>query len=132
MKVANGEQLQCQDHFDKVPFSIQGDCNTLLLTGLDLVMGIQWLEHLSSMICNWKKLTMDFTWDNQPRLLIKVNGLPIETFYFRNISKALQLKATALALCMLIGQHIALITNNMQELLSQFQDVFNEVSSLPP
>ncbi|KAA8544713.1 hypothetical protein F0562_019440 [Nyssa sinensis] len=103
VKVANGEQLQCQDRFDKVPISIQGvyfslTLYSLPLTGLDLVLGIQWLERLGSVICNWKKLTMDFTWDNQPRRLVGVNGHPIETTSFKKISKALRPEAGALAL----------------------------------
>ncbi|KAA8541297.1 hypothetical protein F0562_025260 [Nyssa sinensis] len=125
VKVAKGEQLQCQDRFDKVPISIQGVCFSLTLyslplIGLNLVMGIQWLERLGSVICNWKKLTMDFTWDNQPRRLVRVNGHPIETTSFKKISKALRPEATALALCMSIGQHAAPIPNSMQELLSHF------------
>ena len=38
------------------------------LTGLNLVLGVQWLEMLGSVVCNWKQLTMDFTWDQNRRL----------------------------------------------------------------
>ena len=33
---------------------------SLPLIGLDLVLGVQWLEILGSMVCNWKQLTRDF------------------------------------------------------------------------
>lgn len=137
MKGANGEQLQCQDHFEKVPISIQGVFFSLtpyllLFTGLDLVLGIHLLEICGSMICNWKNLTMDFTWDNQPLRLVGVNGHPIETTSFKKFLKVLRPEATTLALCMSIGQHATPITISMKELLSHFQYVFKVVSSLPP
>jgi hypothetical protein len=38
---------------------------SLSLIGLDLILGMQWLEMLGFMVCNGKQLTMDFIWDNQ-------------------------------------------------------------------
>jgi uncharacterized membrane protein (Fun14 family) len=38
---------------------------SLPLIGLHMVLGIQWLEMLGSVVCNWKQLTMDFHWDKQ-------------------------------------------------------------------
>lgn len=33
---------------------------SLLLTGLDLVLGVQWLEKLGTIMCNWKQMAMEF------------------------------------------------------------------------
>ena len=38
----------------------------LPLVGLDLVLGVHWLELLGSVVCNWKTMTMEFQWDNRP------------------------------------------------------------------
>jgi hypothetical protein len=59
VQVANGEGLTCQGRYDKVRVELQGTefyltLFYLLLTGIDLVMGVQWLEMPGSMICNWK------------------------------------------------------------------------------
>lgn len=70
VRATNGERLKCQGHFDKVMVNLQGTefyltLFSLPLSGLDLVLGIQWLEMLGSMVCNWKQSTMEFIWDNQ-------------------------------------------------------------------
>jgi hypothetical protein len=53
VKVANGGQLQCQGKREQVAVAIQDipfviTLYSLLLKGLDVVMGIQWLELLDS------------------------------------------------------------------------------------
>ena len=30
------------------------------LTGLDLLLGVQWLEQLGPVVCNWQMMTMEF------------------------------------------------------------------------
>ena len=74
VRVANGERLMCQGRYEKVPIDLQGipfslTFYSLSLAGLDIVLGIQWLEILGLVVCNWKHLTMDFNWDNQARRL---------------------------------------------------------------
>jgi hypothetical protein len=74
VRVANGEKLKCQGRFEEVGVDLQGTYFSLTLyslplTGLDLVLGIQWLEMLGSVVCNWKQLTMAFQWKNQLRQL---------------------------------------------------------------
>jgi len=59
VRVTNGKKLKCQGHFEEVGVDLQGThfsltLYSLPLTGLDLVLGIQWLEMLGSMVCNWK------------------------------------------------------------------------------
>nr|TKR90184.1 hypothetical protein D5086_0000235640 [Populus alba] len=68
VRVANGKKT-CQRSFNKVLVDLQGTkfylkLFSLPLSGLDLVLGIQWLEMLGSMVCNLKLLTIDFIWDN--------------------------------------------------------------------
>ena len=68
VRVANGERLTCQGRYDKVQVELQGTefyltLFSLPLSGLDLVLSVQWLEMLGSVVCNWKQLTMDFIWD---------------------------------------------------------------------
>lgn len=63
VKVANGEPLKCQGRFENVPVDLQGipfvlTLYALPLIGLDMVLGVQWLEQLGPVLCNWKQLTM--------------------------------------------------------------------------
>ncbi|KAK8482065.1 hypothetical protein V6N11_063350 [Hibiscus sabdariffa] len=73
VKVANGEPLQCQGRFENLPVDIQGinfvlTLYALPLRGLDLVLGVHWLEQLGTVVCNWKQLTMEFQWNNETQI----------------------------------------------------------------
>ena len=57
VRVANGERLTCQGRYDKVQVELQGTefyltLFSLPLSGLDLVLDVQWLEMLRSMVLN--------------------------------------------------------------------------------
>jgi len=69
IRVANGARLQCQGKFKKVQVLLQGipfslTLYSLPLASLDVVLGVQWLEMLGFVICNWRNLTMNFYWEN--------------------------------------------------------------------
>ena len=66
VKIANGRSLTCQGRFKDVPIRVQGipfylTVYTLPLSSLDLVLGVQWLEQLGMVECNWRQLTIKFT-----------------------------------------------------------------------
>ncbi|KAA8542122.1 hypothetical protein F0562_023274 [Nyssa sinensis] len=139
VRVANGEHLKCHGWFEKVPVDIQGilfplTLYSLPLTGLDLVLGVQWLELLGSVVCNWKQLTMEFTWANQTKTLRGLDGQGIQEASLQEISKAICTGHTLLAVCLQVV-HLdpqEKIHPSMQELLREFADLFVEPSSLPP
>ena len=69
VRVANGERLTCQGKFEQVQLFIQDisfslTVYSLSISELDIVLGVQWLELLGSVVCNWKTLTMEFEWGN--------------------------------------------------------------------
>ena len=59
---------------------------SLPLTGLDLVLGIEWLEKLEPVICNWQKMTMDFQWKNKGRMLQGSDCQAIQSASLKTIS----------------------------------------------
>lgn len=74
VRVANGQTLKCQGRFNNVHLLLQGipfsiSFYSLPLTGLDLVLGVQWLEQLGPVVCEWKMMTLEFQWANKPQLL---------------------------------------------------------------
>jgi hypothetical protein len=74
VKVANGNPLKCQGRFENIHVLLQGipfmlTLHALPLCGLDLVLGVQWLEQLGTVACDWKKMTMEFMWNNQMQKL---------------------------------------------------------------
>lgn len=60
---------------------------SLPLTGLDLVLGIQWLELLGYVVCNWKQLTMESVWKKQTRRLKGIDGQDIQAASLKELSK---------------------------------------------
>ncbi|KAJ0038326.1 hypothetical protein Pint_22247 [Pistacia integerrima] len=77
--VANGSPLKCKRRFDHVQILLQGipfslNFYSLPLIGLDLVLCVQWLEQLGTVVCNWKKITMEFQWQNQFQKLQGINA----------------------------------------------------------
>lgn len=61
--VANGERLSCTKNHEGVGLVIQGmaiivTLFALSLNGLDNVLGIQWLEKLGPVVCDWGQLSM--------------------------------------------------------------------------
>nr|GLL19764.1 hypothetical protein CK203_107764 [Ipomoea trifida] len=74
VKVANGVPLRCEGRFDGVTVEIQNvhlpiTFFSLPLVGIDAVLGVQWLAELGEVVCDWKKLSMSFKWNNQPVVL---------------------------------------------------------------
>lgn len=60
IRAAKESHLQCQGRYEQVhvllqriPFSLT--LYSLLLIGLDVVLGIRWLEQLGPVVCNWKQ-----------------------------------------------------------------------------
>ena len=83
VRVANGERLSCKGKYEKLTVNLQGnefhlDFFSVPLNGLDMVLGIQWLETLGSVVCDWKKRTMDFIWEQQPKKLQGIEIPPIQ------------------------------------------------------
>nr|GMD47364.1 Retrovirus-related Pol polyprotein from transposon 17.6 [Ipomoea batatas] len=74
VKVANGVPSRCEGRSDGVTVEIQNvhlpiTFFSLPLVGIDAVLGVQWLAELGEVVCDWKKLSMSFTWNNQPVVL---------------------------------------------------------------
>ena len=83
VRVANGENLKCQGRSEEVQIDLHDTIFSLTfyslpLTGLDVVLGIQWLETLGSVMCDWMKLTMEFRWKNQTKKLVGIDGQNIQ------------------------------------------------------
>ena len=107
VKVANGAPLKCQGLFERVHVLLQGilfflTFYSLPLIGLDLVLGVQWLEQLGTMMCNWKKMTMEFQWNNQTQKLQGTNAQPIQTTSMKVFSKELRQGNSMFAVCLQI------------------------------
>ena len=55
-----------------------------------MVLGIQWFEQLGTVACNWRQLTMEFTWGNQSHKLQGIDNRAIGCASMKSVSKAVR------------------------------------------
>ncbi|XP_041025505.1 uncharacterized protein LOC121265907 [Juglans microcarpa x Juglans regia] len=139
VRVANGENLRCQGRFEEVQINLQGTIFSLTLyslplIGLDVVLGIQWLESLGFVVCDWRKLTMEFTWENQTKRLVGIDGQNIQAASIAELTKGVRPSHALFVVCLQVAQTELPrnIHSSIRELLQEFSDLFIEPSSLPP
>ncbi|KAH9792244.1 hypothetical protein KPL71_004039 [Citrus sinensis] len=139
VKVANGEKVICQGKHDKVHVLIQDipfelTLYSLLITGLDVVLGVQWLESLGSVVCNWKQLTMDFDWDNAKRRLQGLDPQTIQATTLSEVTKDMKQGHNVFAICLYLKneESYAVAPASMRSLLEEYSELFMEPKQLPP
>lgn len=138
VRVANGQSLKCQGRFDNIHILLQGipfsiTLYSLPLTGLDLVLGVQWLEQLGSVVCDWKKMTMELPWANKPRLLRGTSTQILQQASLEAISKDMRSNSSIFALCLQPPEAPQqTIQPDMQVLIEAFAAIFEEPQQLPP
>lgn len=125
VRVANGERLQCQGHYDKVLKELQGTkfyltLFSLPLSGLDLVLGIQWLENR---VCR----------------LLGMGVQDIQEASLKEISKEFRRGHTVVTVCFQLESKPTSpnmtpkeMEPSLQTMLEEYKGVFKEPSSLPP
>jgi len=137
VRVVNGGPLKCQGRFENVHISLQGipfvlTLYALPLVGLDLVLGVHWLEQ-GTVVCNWKQLTMEFQWRNQTH---KLQGMhtSIQSTLVKAIAKDLRQRSSMFAICLQSSPSPTSQSVNLEikHLLADFEDSFQEPTQLPP
>ncbi|KAH9685459.1 hypothetical protein KPL70_013963 [Citrus sinensis] len=110
---------------------IQGKIQTG--SGLDMVLGVQWFEMLGSMVCNWKQLTMDFTWENKSCRLQGIGPQSIQMASLTEITKELRQGQSGFAICFHVNveDFLNTTTPDMQDLLKEYNTLFQEPTKLP-
>ena len=79
--IGNDDFLLCRFQCLQVPLVIQGhtfklDFYILPIEGPNIVLGIQWLQHLGKISIDYRAMTMEFCWESNPVIL---RGGPIQT-----------------------------------------------------
>lgn len=84
------------------------------------------------MECNWKTLTMNFNWNNKPRHLQGLNPQSLQTPLVAKVNKEIRLGHEAFAICFHLKLEEATSPATMQELLKNYEELFQEPTQLPP
>ncbi|XP_043817377.1 uncharacterized protein LOC110625649 [Manihot esculenta] len=138
VKVANGGHLHCSGKFEDVNLLVQGIPFTIILyslpiMGLDMVLGIQWLQQLGDVNCNWKNLTMKFHWNGHLQFLKGINSQLIQPYSTKKMEKELRHRGSIFAICFQMQQEVLpnRIHPDMQQLLHQYSDIYQHPTELP-
>lgn len=141
--IADGNKLACAQVCNDFQWSMQGswfkaDMLVIPLSNYDVVLGIQWLQTLNGIMWNFKSLTMKFT--------VEGPSFELKGFDSKGVSLCSMSKLTSLLhniqgvqaeLFSLSSQHEPLVNNiqtgqGMNELLQEYQDIFDLPKGLPP
>ncbi|CAL9231913.1 unnamed protein product [Arabidopsis halleri] len=139
--VADGHPLRCHGAYRKVAMRLAGeifvvDFYGLPLSGLDVVLGVSWLERLGPIVCDWKAQSMKFQWAEKQ---IEVNGLrrgPISKVMSREIEKEARQGQSIFALTIQPPEKRestgGQISKKIRQVLDDFETVFQTPTTLPP
>lgn len=138
VKVADGTSMNCNGRYEEVPVQLEGTLfnvtlYALPLTGIDIVLGIQWLEQLGRVTCDWKSSTMEFEWNDQP---CKLRGLLSGTttaIAAHTLEKEFRQGQPLFAVCLLTSSDsIAPVASELRDLIDDYDDIFTTPTTLPP
>ncbi|XP_023638902.1 uncharacterized protein LOC111830637 [Capsella rubella] len=138
VKVADGHPLCCHRvyrqialHLGEISFSV--DLYALPLTGLDVVLGIQWLETLGPTLCDWKAHTMEFQRAGTTHTLLGMQGQRLQQAKWAEVAKEARLGQSLFTIIIIDNTNTAsTIPTQIRALLHEFDSVFQPPSSLPP
>ena len=148
VSVAGGTKLVSQYMVSGFQFSIHGvkfttDVMLLPLGGCELVLGVQWLSTLETIQWNFKKLHMQFVYEGRKVVLRGTNQSELAWLEGKRLPKLLNQQSQISSMCCL-GQTATLhlmksdgndaspMNEKLQELLKEFDDVFEIPKELPP
>lgn len=149
MPVKNGDSVFCKGACVRVPLKldrISFPVNLLLLPiyGIDVVLGVQWMVELGSILFDYNQLWMKFDWGGDRVRLNRVkqpNYIYISTSTLQKKGGTLDpaqyfhlsIEANVMHLTPKFGLDPPTdFISQLQDLLSQFDDVFPNPFSLPP
>lgn len=149
--VVDGDKMRVQAKIEQLEWDFHGtsfvaDFMVIPLTGIDAVLGVQWLQTLGPITWDFKQLTMKFTVGPKRVML---HGIHPDSVRAVKVEKLNKIKAEAIQLSMLCVSYeedasalslSALTTESLpsqqdvsiDKLLGEYPDVFAEPTGLPP
>nr|GMD47359.1 peroxidase 64 [Ipomoea batatas] len=136
---AESDGKYSQLHVDLGPIAMPIDCFVFPLGGVDLILGIAWLETLGDVKANWAKLTMEFTIGDIPVQLVgdpSLARLPISLSSLDKIEDTaycwLLWELSLSPIIQAASEISAVQKSQLTERLQQHQHIFGEPKGLPP
>lgn len=139
VRVADEHPLRCRGSYRQVLTDLGGvsfkiEFFVLSLTGLDLVLGVQWLETLGPILCDWKNQYLKFTWAGEERVIHGLQSKIIQQAHTKEIKREAKMGQACFALSFHETAHDDASAQHpeMRRLLRSFNKVFQTPTTLPP
>lgn len=138
VQVANGTPLKCHQRYEAVTMRIGTvsftiTLHVLPLAGLNIVLGVKWLETLGPTICDWKAQSIQIMWEGQTHLLQGVQAATIHAIGPQEIIKEARQGHLLYALCLSDTEtQIPQVADDLKALIHDFDDLFQAPTGLPP
>ncbi|XP_039056733.1 uncharacterized protein LOC120199783 [Hibiscus syriacus] len=137
--VANGEKLFSTARSNKVSWKMQGyefqhDFRVLSLGGSDMVLGVDWMEEFSHILMDFKAKTISFEKDGKAVVIRGTKKLPlIKPITGEKFQKLVEKDTELTGEIYLLNAEVQdnLIPLPLQELLEEFNEVFEEPKGMP-
>lgn len=138
VKVANGAPLQSRGklmavslRLEKAEFTVT--LHILPLVGLDLLLGVKWLETLGPILCDWKAKTMKIEWQGEAHIFNGLQQVNIQPTNPADIAKEVRQGQTLYAVCFEDSvTELSPMAEEMRTIIVEFDDIFRTPDSLPP
>ncbi|XP_030479163.2 uncharacterized protein LOC115696402 [Cannabis sativa] len=147
--MGNGNSLWCSQIYMGVELSLQGhkfkvDLFVLPIWGLDVVLGMQWLQTLGPCLHDHKALTMEFQWEGKTVKLEGTSSSATQQLSFSQLHTMMRDREVRDIFMLTTISHqevtkdlsLQQIDNKLpqeaHDILTEFQDIFSEPKSLPP
>lgn len=145
VRVADGHPLRCRGAYRRVCMMLAGeefeiDFYGLPLSGLDVVLGVSWLEKLGPVVCDWKAQTMTFDWAQRNITIHGLQRAKIGEVKSEEIEREAKRGHSIFALTIQhhnhdevdVGESPTTAPEGIRRLLVQFESVFQPPTTLPP
>ena len=103
--------------------------------GVDIVLGVQWLQSLGTIYFNFQELFMKFFWEGKEIELRGIEGKTRKIINSHSMTKILnkQQRGLIVQLCSLDVQTSKLaVSPDLQKILDRYSKVFDTPKGLPP
>jgi hypothetical protein len=145
VKVANGQAIRCEKRALQLEWCCCGktfcaDAYVLPVTAFDMILGMDWLEQHSPMLCAWDKKWVEFEEDGVPVRLQGALDRPEKVIRESSGDQVYKWEkgneVWAVALIQKVEEglqpKVEVVPAEVQEVLTQFHDVFKTSDVLPP
>lgn len=139
--VANSDKLKCDQILKDFTWEMSGktfkaDVMVFPVGGYDIILGVDWMKHVSPVVFDFKSNSISILWE-QDRIELKHNRCQKAVKLILDAEKGNTIKKGDTYFLIQVssvqkGKELEIIPDEVNGLIEEYQDVFDEPRGLPP